>query len=152
MPASTMQQHDRDPHDHGHGHHDHGHGSAHAAPLEGESYAHVRGGPPVLDIGGDIGALLVTMDPDTAGAELHLRSEHAPPIDIHTGIWHRTNGEQQVTTAVFAELSAGTYRVLDPPGNNQRRVVVRGGELARLDLRSQVDVRPRTHPAGSSTV
>ena len=119
--------------------------------LTAETYPHVHGGPVVLDIGGDIGALLATMDPSAVGTELHLRSEHEPPISIHTGVWRRTcadgrangpgngpgngsaNGE--VTTAVFAELPQGTYWALDPDGQALVSVDIRGGEVAGIDLR-----------------
>ena len=70
----------------------------------------------MLDIGGDVGALVATMDDDTLGTELHLRSETRPPIDIHTGVWRRGSGSEAVTAAVFAELVAGTYWVLDGAG------------------------------------
>ena len=95
----------------------------------------VRGGPPVLDIGGDIGAMVVLMDPATAGTELHLRSDHEPPIAVHTGIWTRPHGTAMITAAVFAELVAGRYWVLDPDGHDVRTVVIAGGELTELDLR-----------------
>ena len=95
-----------------------------------------RAARPVLDIGGDIGALIAMMDPETAGTELHLRSEHQPPIDIHTGVWHRGSGDDEATTAVFAELLEGTYWVLDEAGSARLEVRIRGGELARIDLRN----------------
>ena len=81
---------DHTTHDHAHDHphpHPHAHGHDHGSL---ESYElHVRGGPPVLDIGGDIGAMVATMTPETAGLELHLRSEHHPPVSVHTGVWER---------------------------------------------------------------
>ena len=119
-------------------HHQHPHpaGHDHHHPHSPESYPHVRGGPTVLDIGGDIGALIAMMDPETAGTELHLRSEHQPPIDIHTGVWHRGSGNDEATTAVFAELLEGTYWVLDEAGSARLEVRIRGGELARIDLRN----------------
>jgi hypothetical protein len=132
MTTPTLHPH---PHEHPDHHHEQDHHHPAGSPLGGESYPHVRGGPPVLDIGGDIGALLVTMNPNTAGTELHLRSEHQPPTRIHTGIWHRTNGDRQVTTAVFPELPQGAYWVLDSTGTDLRRVTIRGGALTRLDLR-----------------
>jgi len=96
---------------------------------------HVRGGPPVLDIGGDIGALVATMPTEAAGTELHLRSDHHPPISIHTGVWHRDLGPNEVTAAVFVELPAGNYWVLDEAGRDVRPVQITGGELATIDLR-----------------
>ena len=105
--------------------------------VSAETYPHVHGGPPVLDIGGDIGALVAKMDPAAAGTELHLRSEHEPPISIHTGVWHRA-GQDQLTAAVFAELREGTYRVLAPGGGTLVSVDIVGGALTTIDLRSPV--------------
>ncbi|MGH9133775.1 MAG: hypothetical protein ACRDZZ_07550 [Ilumatobacteraceae bacterium] len=107
---------------------------AHAAPVNHT----VRGGPPVLDIGGDIGAMVVLMDPAAAGTELHVRSEHEPPIDVHTGVWTRPHGAASVTAAVFAELVAGSYWVLDEAGHDVRAVVIGGGRLTEIDMRASI--------------
>jgi hypothetical protein len=115
-------------------HHHHQNDSAHRHDGPVESYAHVQGGPTVLDIGGDIGAMIVTMNAETAGTELHLRSEHEPPIAIHTSVWRRGFGERVSTTAVFAELVEGRYWVLDSSGNDLRQVEIRGGALTSIDL------------------
>lgn len=135
MPGPDVMVHDHG-HDHSDGHdhdHDHSHGHDHG-PLE--SYDHVQGGAPVIDIGGDIGAMVAMMDPGAVGTELHLRSEHDPPISIHTGVWERRQGPATVAAAVFAELLEGTYWVLDGAGNDVRRVEITGGELEQIDLRS----------------
>jgi hypothetical protein len=121
------------PHDHPHPHgHPHAHEHEHATT---ESYEHVRGGPPVLDIGGEIGAMVATMSPQTVGHELHLRSEHHPPVSVHTGVWDRQLGDRTVTAAVFCELVEGTYWVLDATGADVHPVEITGGELATIDLR-----------------
>jgi len=125
--------HKRD-HDHAHGHdgaHDHDHGQEHG--LEGY---HVHGGAPALDIGGDIGAMVATMDRAALGTELHLRSEHEPPLSVHTGVWERQQGDEIVVAAVFAELVEGTYLVLDRKGEAVQRVEVEGGKVATIDLRA----------------
>lgn len=115
-------------HGHGHDHHPHTH-----APLE--SITHVHGGAPVLDIGGDVGALNVVLDDESAGTELFLRTADSD-VSVHTGVWTRHVGRTHVTTALFCELLEGTYWVLDADGRDVRRVEVSGGELAELDLRS----------------
>ena len=72
------------------------------------------------------------------GTELHLRSDHEPPISIHTGVWRRAvagGSRNVVTAAVFAELLEGTYWALDRDGNELVCVDIRGGELASIDLR-----------------
>ena len=117
----------------------HAHTHRHVAEhLTAETYPHVHGGPPVLDIGGDVGALVATMDPSAVGTELHLRSDHEPPISIHTGVWRRAvagGSRNVVTAAVFAELLEGTYWALDRDGSDLVCVDIRGGELASIDLR-----------------
>ena len=124
--------------DHRH-HHEHEHGQAsdhqHRSSALAESYAHVQGGPTVLDIGGDIGAVFARMPTSAAGSELHLRSVNDPLADIHTGVWSRTGTGDDVTSAVFAELTAGSYWVLDDAGREVSNVVVVGGELSSIDLR-----------------
>jgi hypothetical protein len=100
-----------------------------------ESYAHVQGGPTVLDIGGDIGALLANLPPEAAGTELHLREERDPDRDVHTGVWHRHAPSGPITTAVFGELTRGWYGVLDRRGTVVQRVEIRGGEVSTVDLR-----------------
>ena len=112
-------------------HHHHPHGDH----EPGEAYAHVQGGPTVLDIGGEIGALIVTLSPAAEGTELHLRSTHERPIRVHTGVWRRGFGERVSTTAVFAELVEGSYWVLDSRGTDLRQVEIRGGALTSIDLR-----------------
>ncbi|HWM21585.1 MAG TPA: hypothetical protein VNO51_17970 [Ilumatobacteraceae bacterium] len=132
-----------DHHDHGHEGHD-GHAPVvHSPKINGTVNHAVRGGPPVLDIGGDIGAMVVRMDAASAGSELFLRSEHEPPIDVHTGVWTRPHGTEMLTAAVFPELLAGRYWVLDSDGHEVRPVVIVGGELTEIDLRRPVTVSSR---------
>ena len=122
-------------------HHDH---DAHAPVVHSLVNHTVRGGPPVLDIGGEIGAMVVLMEPATAGSELHLRSEHEPPIAVHTGVWTRPHGAATVTAAVYPELVAGRYWVLDEAGDDVRPVVIEGGELTEIDLRASVQLVAET--------
>jgi hypothetical protein len=102
---------------------------------ESHEWPAVRGGPPMLDIGGDVGAMVATMAPATAGREIHLRSEHDPPVSVHTGVWERALGDRTVTAAVFCELAEGAYWVLDGTGTPVHRVDITGGELTTVDLR-----------------
>ena len=92
-------------------------------------------GAPVLDIGGDIGALVATMDHTTAGTELFVRPVHDPTTTVHTGVWERELDGREVTAAVFPELREGTYDILDADGGAVDTVEIRGGEVAEIDLR-----------------
>ena len=89
----------------------------------------------MLDIGGDVGALVVFMDRAAAGTELHLRADGGRGSTVHTGVWTRHQGAGRVTAALFSELAAGTYWVLDAGGADLRPVTVTGGELTTADLR-----------------
>jgi hypothetical protein len=80
--------------------------------------------------------MVATMDRSALGTELHLRSEHEPPLDVHTGVWERHQGSETVIAAVFAELAEGWYQVLDQDGSTIRRVEVEGGRVTTIDLRN----------------
>ena len=93
------------------------HGHVHA-------HHHVQGGAPVIDIGDDIGALVVFMD------------DVEPASTVHTGVWTRQHRGGHVTAAVFGELAEGSYWVLDAVGSDRFLVQIRGGELAQIDVRT----------------
>ncbi len=116
------------------GEHDHEH---HHGPLE--SITHVQGGAPALDIGGDIGALVVFVDGSAIGTELFVRTDDDPSLSVHTGVWWRNmgkGGKDQVAAALFCELREGSYWLLDPAGADVCAVEINGGKLSELDLRS----------------
>jgi len=121
-------------HDHGHSHdhdHDHDHGHSHVVEVA------PQGGPIVLDIGGDIGALIVRLDDDLAGTELPIESLGNPSLDKHTGVWRRPLGSSSVVVAVYPDLVEGRYRLSTARGP-AKEVDVTGGEVSELDLRSIV--------------
>jgi hypothetical protein len=89
-------------------------------------------GPVVLDVGGDIGALVVQLDDDRIGTELELRLL-GERRRTHTGVWRRSRGNVPVVVAVFASLVAGQYAVLDGEAT-MALVSVSGGEVAEVDL------------------
>jgi hypothetical protein len=93
-------------------------------------------GAPVLDIGGDVGALVATTNHGTGGTELYLRPDNDPATTVHTGVWERNDARPPVTAAVFPELREGIYHVLDEHGAAVRTVEINGGEVATIDLRN----------------
>lgn len=92
----------------------------------------MHGGPPALDIGDGIGAMVVLVGDDRLGTELFLESE-LDGRSLHTGVWRRQLGDRVVAAAVFCELAEGRYRVIDAA---DRTVAIRSGEVAELDLRA----------------
>lgn len=94
------------------------------------------GGPVVLDVGIDAGALIVHLDAERAGSELHLRREGDAGSTIHTCVWPRRAGERVAVVAVFPSLSVGRWAVLDDAGRPSIDVVIEPEVAVELDIRS----------------
>ena len=94
---------------------------------------HAGVGAAVLDIGGDTGALVATLDPTMAGTELFLRPDDEPRSTVHTGVWDRHDAGTAVTAAVFP----GRRRHLPRARRTRRRRAHgrRAGEVTMIDLR-----------------
>jgi hypothetical protein len=107
----------------------------------------------VLDIGGDIGALILYTD-----AEYDQREIEVSPIDeaghghgpgnthehehghghehrVHTAIHERRSGGQVTYAGIYPELKAGTYKIWIDDPTLPDRVTIIGGEVAELDWR-----------------
>ena len=90
----------------------------------------------VLDIGGDVGALVVELAAVPASGELHAQPVGGGSTTrFHTGVHVRRAGEAAAPVAVFPAVLAGAYEVLDVGGEPVAGVEVRGGEVTRLSLR-----------------
>jgi hypothetical protein len=102
-----------------------------------EDNSHAGNGPVVLDIGGDIGALIVTMPADLAGAEVEARPVAGAAFDSYAGghlphvaVLARPAGRDVRHSAVFGEMRDGEYELyLRPQEAVRLRAVVRGGEV-----------------------
>jgi hypothetical protein len=86
----------------------------------------------VLEIGEDVGALIVH-----AGSELHgLEMEISPADDdghrSHKEVLERDAGGKPAYTAVFDQLPAGTYTLWSEGVARVRGVSVAGGQIAEL--------------------
>src|SRR5262249_10574324 len=94
------------PHDHGHEHGDHHH--------HDHGHDHHRGpAVPVLDIGGEVGAVIVYLAADTATGELEMCPTGDVDGRFHTGVHPRDLGGSTVFVAVYPEVAAGRYDLLD---------------------------------------
>lgn len=123
----------------GHNHADaHGHEHEHPHQHWPAGETPPAGGPIVLDIGGDTGALIVHVTTDMEGGgvghELHVRSEASQGETIHTGIWRRAVGGRDVVVAVFAELKQGNYEILHLDGSQAATVHISGGSVAEMTV------------------
>jgi hypothetical protein len=113
------------------GTHKHPHTHPHAG---GEDNSHAGQGAVVLDIGGDVGALVVRAPSSLAGVELEARPvgwdgrEHLEHVAV---LARPVPGGGQVHSAVFGALPAGAYEVyVRPDGAVRLTVAVPGGAVA----------------------
>jgi hypothetical protein len=122
-----------------------------------EDNSHAGQGPVVLDIGGDIGALVIAMPAALAGCEIearpvagaakasydaagsthshfhsghHHHHSHGAPL-VHVGVLQRAGAGGVQHSAVFSELQDGEYEFyVRPDGPVQLTATVRGGEVS----------------------
>jgi len=89
----------------------------------------------VLDIGDDIGALVLYADEDCLGAEIDLtpvgaeRSHHT-----HTMIRRRRAVSQEFIAGVYPELRSGAYTVWALDGSPLVDVTIAGGRVTELHV------------------
>lgn len=113
------------PHEHGHGH---GHVDA-ENPFAGQ-------GSVLLDIGDDVGALVVSMPASMVGVEIEIRPVGA---DVHGHYPHvavvaRPVGADLVPSLVYGDLTEGSYELYEKGGGPVRlTVAVAGGSVAEAE-------------------
>jgi hypothetical protein len=115
-----------------------------------EDNSHAGQGPVLLDIGGDIGAIILAMPARLNGQEVEARPIAGPALAsarphthdghehhhqlTHVGVVTRPTPDGPSATAVFGELVEGTYELyLRPAGPVALTVTVTGGEVSSTD-------------------
>jgi hypothetical protein len=95
---------------------------------------HAGQGSVLLDIGGDVGALVVIAPADLAGVEIEARADglapgaHAP----HAAVLGRPTAQGIVHSVVLGALREGQYELRRlPDGPVAARVAVTGGEVTQ---------------------
>ena len=116
-------------HDHGHSHaHSHDHGSG------GENYA-ARRHPEavVLDIGDDLGALILHADADMVGVEVEISVTGRDHERSHKEVLEREINGRPAYTAVFDKVREGAYTLWVDDVARERDVAISGGAISELD-------------------
>ncbi|HLJ68931.1 MAG TPA: phospholipase [Chloroflexota bacterium] len=96
----------------------------------------VRTEPVVLDIGGDIGALLILTEPTDVGREIEM-SRKGQSGRFHNQVHERTFNGRTVCAAVYPDLREGEYDVWADETTLAGSITIRGGEVSSLDWRSR---------------
>ena len=89
----------------------------------------------VLEIGGDLGALVIHTDPDMHGVEIEISRQGAKRDGAHKQVLERSAGGSAQFTAVFDALAAGTYTLWIGEHERARDVKVEGASVTELDWR-----------------
>jgi hypothetical protein len=98
----------------------------------------------VLEIGGDLGALIVHTDASLHGREIEISPHHDDDARAHKDVLERRAGDRPAFTAVFDLLPAGAYTLWLDGSARARDVRVDGGSVAELDWRG---LRYRSSPS-----
>ena len=91
-------------------------------------------GNAVLDIGDDIGALIIYTREELLDAEIEVSPRENGSFRVHTSVLERQVAGNSLFAALFLVLPAGDYTVwCDAP--SAREVTIEGGQVAILDWR-----------------
>ena len=116
-------------------------------PPDSPENPHAGQGCVLLDIGGDVGALVVTTPASMVGVEVEIAPEgtafeshghhhhhHDHPHLAHVAVVRRPVQGGEVPALVFGELTAGRYALAEKGTADVRLLVeVRGGEVTSAE-------------------
>jgi hypothetical protein len=89
----------------------------------------------VLDIGGDVGALVINTGPELDEQEIEISPGSDPATPRSHNQVHARHGHGQVAyTAVFPSVPAGEYTVWHHDGTPQAMITVHGGQVTQHEL------------------
>jgi hypothetical protein len=110
--------------------------AAHHSHAGGEDYAARRHPEFVaIDIGEDVGALIVHTDAELHGVEIEISPSDDDRSRTHKQVLERAIDGRPAFTAVFDGLRAGSYTLWLDDAPRAREVKVCGAAIAELDWR-----------------
>jgi hypothetical protein len=89
----------------------------------------------VLDIGQDIGALIIYTDAELRGREIEVSPLGSAATRVHVEVLERRVNGRQVFAAVFPKLRAGGYEIWGNSRNPSGTASIVGGEVTTVDWR-----------------
>ena len=90
----------------------------------------------VLELGGDLGALVVYTDASLLHTEIEISAEGSDDQRSHKDVLERVVAGRSLYAAVFDNLPAGTYTLWHDDVARTRGATVTGGAVAELDWRT----------------
>jgi hypothetical protein len=117
--------------------HAHSHGDVHShsyeTPREQNYAARRHPEAVVLDIGADLGALIVHTDAGMLGVEVEISATGHDDQRSHKDVLEREINGRPAYTAVFDKVREGSYTLWVDDVAHTRHVVVSGGSVSELD-------------------
>ena len=108
--------------------HDHSDGGHHVHAHEG--HRHTAGqGPTVLDIGDDVGALVLYTTAELVGAEIEISPDGDPGRRRHVAVHPRQFPGGTAHAAVYYGLEAGSYDLWAADGTVALTVLIEGNSI-----------------------
>src|SRR5438874_13760608 len=110
----------------------------------------------VLDIGEDIGALVIYTGQELLGKEIEVSPKDNQMLKIHTAVLERKVNGRTLFAALFLELPEGDYITLSTPPSE---ITIIGGQVVELDWQASTVIlhpkalsynHPHQHGNGSS--
>lgn len=83
----------------------------------------------LLDIGGEIGALIIVTPAGLAGQEIHVSRVGAPAGRTHALVRERRLGRARCQAAVYPSLPVGDYTIWREAGRPAGTVRIHGGQV-----------------------
>jgi hypothetical protein len=89
----------------------------------------------VLDIGGDVGALVIVAGADLAEREIEISPGAGTRTPRSHNVVHaRRNRDRVAYTAVFPSVPAGDYTIWHQDGTPRATVTIHGGQVTQHEL------------------
>jgi hypothetical protein len=95
----------------------------------------VHTGHAVLDIGEDMGALIIYTPETLRGREIEVSPQGHGGRKIHTQVLERMFGGKRMYAALYLELPAAKYDIWGDDLQPVDHVTILGGQVAELDWR-----------------
>jgi hypothetical protein len=108
--------------------HDHSHGGE--QHTHSHDHNHVAGnGPTVIDIGDDVGALVLYTTEELVGAEIEISPDVEPDRRRHVAVHPRQYPGGTAYAAVYYGLEAGSYQLWAADGSVALTVSIEGNTI-----------------------
>jgi hypothetical protein len=114
--------------------HDHDHGQAHHKSEHEHPLPPSGQGTVLLDIGGDVGALVVHAAGALDGVEIELARRGEKRAFVHTEVRERRLPEGSVYAGVFPAVMIGEYTLLGLDGAPDHDVTISSGTVTEITL------------------